>query len=223
MALNHQANSGYKKGRCLSMKKIYFSLLLAMLTMAVMTAAAWAGPIGINVKAGSSKVTVKNNISPSGKNFDITCDHGFNDQLLLLLTYGTDTRAVALGGRYVFVNNFAGLFNYKTTSSTNTLTLGLGGKMDLSKELALVGILNDLSTNTGSNTIEFTGQAEYKLGRLFFVNGGLKCSSTQSDFTTNYLLGAEWYPVKNFTAGLDYSLPSTGAASTLTAVLKYAF
>jgi opacity protein-like surface antigen len=205
------------------MKKIYLILFLTVVIMAVMNAAAWAGPIGINVKAGASKVTVKNNISPSSKNFDITLDHGFNDKFLLLLAYGTDTQAVALGGRYVFVNNLAGLFNYKTTSSTNTLSLGLGGKIDLSKELALVGVLNDVSTSTGSNTIELTGQAEYKLGSLFFVNGGLKCSGTNSNFTTNYLLGGEWYPVKNLTLGLDYSLPSTGAVSTLTAIVKYAF
>jgi opacity protein-like surface antigen len=205
------------------MKKIYLILLLTMVIMTVTAAAAWAGPIGINVKADSWKVTVKNNISPSSNNFDITCDHGFNDKFLLLLTYGTETQAVSLGGRYVLVNNLAGLFNYKTTSSTNTLTVGLGGKIDLSKELALVGVLNDLSTSTGKNTVELTGQAEYKLGSLFFVNGGLKCSSSQSKLTTNYLLGAEWYPGKNFTVGLDCSLPSTGTASTLTAVLKYAF
>jgi hypothetical protein len=128
-----------------------------------------------------------------------------------------------LGGRYVFVNNFAGLFNYKTSASSSSLSLGLGGKTGLSKELSLVGTLNDISTSTGSNTIELTGQAEYKLGSLFFVNGGLKCSGTSSKFTTNYLLGAEWYPVKDFTVGLDYSLPSTGGVSTLTAVIKYAF
>lgn len=206
------------------MKRFCFILFLTMFIVETTAAAVWAGPIGINVKPGSWSITAKNCISPPVKNIDLNCSYGLNDKLMLMLGYGTDTQAVCLGGRYVFVNNFAGLFNYKTSASSSSLCLGLGGKTGLSEELSLAGMLNDITTNTGSNTIELTGQAEYKPGSQFFVNGGFKCSGAQSNnFTTCYLLGAEWYPVKNFTAGLDYSLPSSGAVSTLTAVLKYAF
>lgn len=84
------------------MKRICFTFFLTVLIMDAMAVAAWAGPVSINVKADSWSINVKNNISPSAKNIDLNCFHGFNDKLMLILGYGTETQVLSLGGALCF-------------------------------------------------------------------------------------------------------------------------
>lgn len=214
------------------MKKLPIILLATLLTLIPFSSA-----LGSSIGIGVGPVVgfeLDKPIQPSTDLFELIGFWGLNDHLMLMSSYlNTDPNSTcSLGFRYAFNPNLAVAFNYYTTTHDDTIITGLRGKTDLTDKLDLAGRL-DYKSNTDSSatqkvtttTIQFLGQAEYKLSESFATNLGISSVSTNDSGTTiSYLIGGEFYPNNHWYFGFDYEIPTNNRDSdSLTTVISYVF
>jgi hypothetical protein len=206
-------------------------ILILLCSCGVVT---WGSTIGVNVSEGASVTVEKENFDLDS--FKLTGNFGVNDQLLLWVGYSTETAkdsddaTPSLGLRYEFVNNFAGIFGYRTQEKLDELAFGVRAKTLLSKPLTLIGEAkyHDFIPEEGDS---FTGyslkaQLEYSITPLVTGNLGgafFDTESEDSESSTYILAGLEFYPTEQFTWWVDYSRDQDNDENIVGAGIEYKF
>lgn len=187
------------------MKKL-LCLVLACAMLLVAGSAAMASTIGVNVKPGYS-VNVEKDFEPDTDAWFIYGNFGLNEKWLLKIGYVTDEDLFYLGGRYEIINNLALGFGYYGSDYYDKYSIDLRGKANLTEKLDLAGVVKynykDWDGGGSSDSWDFLGQLEYKLGEIGALNVGFKYVDTDFDDETYYVAGAEFY-IQRVTLYFDY-------------------
>jgi hypothetical protein len=205
-------------------------IVLSVFMLLILSLTAFASTIGVGVEPGLSIEAYKQ-LSPTSNEIDFYVNYGINEQSLIYIGYGTDVQYIYIGGRYAFNQNMALTLLYTSSSTYTELRPGFRLKYDISEELGLVGELDYLSgTDTSggspesSSSLQLIGQAEYSIGDMLVLNGGIKYISSSGSSSTSILIGSEYYPTENLTICLDYEMATqTGVDSTLGLDVSFAF
>jgi hypothetical protein len=214
------------------MKK-YIILVFTLVLIFVLGFTTQASQIPVGVERGLSFELTKVFTTPATDEIIVKGNYGLNDHLLLSLGYGTSSQTWIFAGRNAFSKNTAIIWEYKKAtvgaSEANTILFGGRFKLNLSDQLDIVGEANysyysftiSHAAVSSINSSLIKCQGEYKLSDMLVLNGGASYASAEGVTGTTIIVGAELQPIKQFKAGLDYSMPSTGDQGMITLVLSY--
>lgn len=189
----------------MNVKKI-MCVCLALAMVIFIGSTAIASTIGVNVKPGYS-INVEKDFEPDTDAWFIYGSFGISENWLLRVGFITDEDVFYLGGRYEIVNNLALGFGFYGAENYDKYCIDLRGKANLTEKLDLVGVLKynykDWDGGGSTDSWDFTGQFEYKMGTIGALNTGFKYVDTDKDSDTYYIVGAEFY-LKKVTLYFDY-------------------